>query len=223
MFATSQVGPIDGLVYPSAEFGHSRVDSWKLSISTAIAPGDHSIDTPSTHQRPTRVSLQGKHHTLYLSYLVTVYLMENITKAAERSSMIGVTGYTKLCYDMSAMSGHYFVVDQKALKNTKVRFILTPYHSQNVILFRTMNWTIMSRICPLDQNKSVISELVLHSKTYMDYFTVNINISHNSQYMSSVSTFIILIQFLNNVFIHIFFVVNLSQTLGGNIILFVPI
>lgn len=65
VFGAAQVRPVDGLVYPSAESGHGRVDSRKLRITAAVAPGDHAVDTSPTHQRPARVSLQGQDNTLH--------------------------------------------------------------------------------------------------------------------------------------------------------------
>ncbi len=54
----SWIWAVYGLVNPSAEPGHGRINPWKPRISTAISPRDQAIDTSVTHQRPSRVSLE---------------------------------------------------------------------------------------------------------------------------------------------------------------------
>lgn len=132
VFGTAEVRPVDGLVYPSAEFGHGRVDSRKLCITAAVAPGDHAIDTPPTHQRPPRVSLQEQESVVTSqcaswknkwSEFLIVYCK------AVLMSLIAVTGCTKLykeseqwtvsrslyysrVSDVPAKLGHVFIADQ---------------------------------------------------------------------------------------------------------------
>lgn len=90
------MGPIDGLVYPPAKFGHSCVDSWKFSISAAVSPGDQAIDAAPAHQWSAGVTLQDQDKTIFsISYHVTICLMEN-------QSHTGVLFLTAVCGDLQS-------------------------------------------------------------------------------------------------------------------------
>lgn len=52
-----------GLVDPGHQSAHLGVNSREVGLSTALTPGDNTLQLPVTHQRTTRVTLgtgQGK-------------------------------------------------------------------------------------------------------------------------------------------------------------------
>lgn len=75
VLVTSYDGPVDGTVYPPAEPGHSRVDSWKPGIPTAVSPGGEPIKSAITHKQLSRIPLE--HHNTLRVVALTQSLKRN--------------------------------------------------------------------------------------------------------------------------------------------------